>query len=103
MFVVSGDRHWQYSSRDKKTGLREFGCGPTTDQHAFKSNFKGQSNVPPYFNIEDDKTTLEYASAVGGFLEVVIRQTQDGGNAYLTFRHRSVDGFILNEKTFLAE
>lgn len=28
VFVVTGDRHWQYHSIDPKTGLNEFGCGP---------------------------------------------------------------------------
>jgi len=28
VFVVAGDRHWQYHSVDPQSGLNEFGCGP---------------------------------------------------------------------------
>ena len=34
MYVVNGDRHWQYVSVDGKTGLMEFGSGPVSDAHA---------------------------------------------------------------------
>src|SRR5690606_2858968 len=34
VFVVCGDRHWQYFSVDGETGVREFGSGPVTDSHA---------------------------------------------------------------------
>ena len=33
-FVVCGDRHWQYVSVDRKTGLKEFSCGSASDEHA---------------------------------------------------------------------
>src|SRR5690606_14703446 len=33
-YVCNGDRHWQYMSIDPNTGLREFSCGPASDQHA---------------------------------------------------------------------
>lgn len=34
LFVVTGDRHWQYHSVDPSTGLHEFSCGPASDEHA---------------------------------------------------------------------
>ena len=34
VFVVCGDRHWQYHSVDPATGLTEFSTGPASDQHA---------------------------------------------------------------------
>jgi alkaline phosphatase D len=33
-FVVNGDRHWQYVSKDLETGLLEFSQGPTSNEHA---------------------------------------------------------------------
>ena len=32
--VVTGDRHWQYVSRDKTTGIEEWSVGAATDAHA---------------------------------------------------------------------
>jgi len=32
--VVTGDRHWQYVSRDKATGIEEWSVGAATDAHA---------------------------------------------------------------------
>jgi len=34
MFVICGDRHWQYVSQDAKTGVREYSCGPASNEHA---------------------------------------------------------------------
>ncbi len=34
VYVITGDRHWQYHSVDPKTGLHEFSCGPASDEHA---------------------------------------------------------------------
>jgi len=34
LYVVCGDRHWQYVSVDPKTGVREYACGPTSNKHA---------------------------------------------------------------------
>jgi alkaline phosphatase D len=34
IFIICGDRHWQYHSRHQATGVHEFGVGPASDQHA---------------------------------------------------------------------
>jgi alkaline phosphatase D len=34
MHVITGDRHWQYASRDPETGILEFSCGPASNEHA---------------------------------------------------------------------
>jgi len=34
MYVICGDRHWQYVSVDAKTGVREYSCGPASNEHA---------------------------------------------------------------------
>jgi len=62
-YVICGDRHWQYCSKDPTTGLIELGCGPINDQH----NFGGDPGENPDFH--------RYFSSKGGFLGVTV---QDG-------------------------
>lgn len=89
MVVVCGDRHWQYVSVDAKTGLKEYSCGPGSDEHA-----GGWSNDQRY-------PEHQYLNVIGGFLEVEV--TRDGGAPVLIARHRHVDGKILNEDRVPAE
>jgi alkaline phosphatase D len=88
MYVVCGDRHWQYVSVDPVSGVREFSCGPTTNKHASGFSEKNRSDMHRYLNI------------VGGFLRVEIRQDQ--GNPVAIFRHHSVTGKVLNEDVHVA-
>jgi len=83
MFVICGDRHWQYVSVDSKTRLREYSCGPTSDEHA--GGWK-QDNVLPEH---------EYLNVTGGFLSVEV--VREGGRPFIAFRHYSVDGDLYNE------
>lgn len=83
MVTVCGDRHWQYVSKDAKTGIFEFSCGPGSDAHAGGWN---QENVYPEHL---------YLNVVGGFLEGSVSQLQ--GVPVLTFRHFNPDGELLNE------
>ena len=59
-YVICGDRHWQYCSRDPDTGLVEFGCGPINDEH----KFGGHPGKQPKFH--------RYFGSRGGFLLVTI-------------------------------
>ena len=59
-FVLCGDRHWQYQTVDPETGLMEFSCGPTTDEHAGG------------FSQEDKSTMHRFLRIEGGFLGVAI-------------------------------
>ncbi|MCH2180484.1 MAG: alkaline phosphatase D family protein [Mariniblastus sp.] len=59
-YVICGDRHWQYCSRDPATGLIEMGCGPINDQHGFGGNPGRHPELHRYF------------SAKGGFLGITI-------------------------------
>ena len=34
MYVVCGDRHWQYVSKHPKYGIVEFSIGPNSNEHA---------------------------------------------------------------------
>lgn len=89
LFVACGDRHWQYVSVDPETGVREYSCGPSTDEHA--GGFS-----------EDDRTDMHrYLKVAGGFLEVVVERA--GGVPTIVFRHRAEDGSINHEDVIRAE
>ena len=89
MYVVCGDRHWQYVSVDPRTGVREYSCGPTSDVHAGGFKKSDESDMHHYLNI------------VGGFLSVEIDRIN--GNPVAIFRHHSVDGEVLNEDIRYAD
>lgn len=77
-FVINGDRHWQYHSVDPETGLREFGSGPASDQHAGGWSEKQRPDWQKFLRIK------------GGFLSVRI----EGARA--TVRHHDVDGGVVH-------
>jgi alkaline phosphatase D len=59
-YVICGDRHWQYCSKDPQTGVLEMGCGPVNDQHMFGGAPKA------------DKTYHRFFGKKGGFLAVTV-------------------------------
>lgn len=83
MYVICGDRHWQYISRHPKTGVIEYGCGAATDQHAI------------HIANPDRSMHLYYGGEVGGFLSVTIDRID--GVPTATMRHHDVLGETLNE------
>ena len=89
MVSVCGDRHWQYVSKDKETGLLEFSCGPGSHEHAggWDQNDKRPEHI--------------YLNVVGGFMEGSISRVN--GQAILIFRHYDPDGKLLNEYTLQPE
>jgi len=89
MVSVCGDRHWQYVSRDRQTGLMEFSCGPGSHAHA-----GGWSN-------EDKFEEHVYLNVCGGFLEGAV--DREGGEPRLVFRHYDPAGNLLNEHVVKAE
>jgi alkaline phosphatase D len=89
MYVVCGDRHWQYVSVDPVTGVREYSCGPTSMKHASGFSEKQRSDMHRYLKI------------VGGFLAVQIER--DAGKPVAIFRHYGIDGAVLNEDIVKAE
>jgi len=88
MYVICGDRHWQYVSVDKATGVREYSCGPASDKHA--GGWTNDQRYPEH----------KYLNVIGGFLAVVVDRSQ--GDPRATFRHYDVDADILNEDRFVA-
>lgn len=88
MYVICGDRHWQYVSVDKDTGVREYSCGPASDEHA--GGWTNDQRCPEH----------TYLNVTGGFLAVTVDRSQ--GKPTVMFRHHGVDGDILNEDHFVA-
>jgi len=83
MFVICGDRHWQYVSVDPKTGVKEYSTGPTTDKHAGGFSQRNKSSMHRYLKVK------------GGFLSVTVDRVS--GIPKITFRHYGVDGSVYNE------
>jgi alkaline phosphatase D len=85
VFVINGDRHWQYVSVDPGTGLWEFSQGPVSDFHA--QGWK-----------EDDvRPEHKFLRVKGGFLAVKVYRQK--GAAVIEFIHYDVDGNIVNRET----
>lgn len=85
MFVINGDRHWQYVSKDPETGLMEFSQGPSSDSHA-------QGWDP-----NDRRPEHKFLRVKGGFLAVKIYR--DGNRPMIEFIHCDVDGHMVNKET----
>jgi alkaline phosphatase D len=85
MYVVCGDRHWQYISEDRETGIREYSCGPASNQHA--GGWSNEMFTPEHL----------YLNVTGGFLAGQIIRMKH--RPALVFNHYDVDGNILNTDT----
>ncbi|UUO07367.1 alkaline phosphatase D family protein [Blastopirellula sp. J2-11] len=90
MFVICGDRHWQFFSIDSETKVREFGCGPSTDQHA--GGWDPNNVLPEH----------QFLRVQGGFLSVETSRLETNAPR-ITFRHHDVDGEVVHEAKFLTE
>ena len=64
VYVINGDRHWQYVSEDKKSGVMEFSQGPASDSHA-----GGWSQ-------EDKMAEHKFLLVKGGFLSVEVKRVK---------------------------
>ncbi|MFL2577256.1 MAG: alkaline phosphatase D family protein [Flavobacteriaceae bacterium] len=85
IFIVNGDRHWQYVTHIKDTNLWEFGCGAGADVHA--GGWKQ----------EDFRPEHQFLRVKGGFLSVSV--THDD-KPKIQFIHHDVEGNPVNEVTF---
>jgi alkaline phosphatase D len=83
MFVICGDRHWQYVSVNLETGVKEFSCGPASNEHA--GGWRNDMLRPEH----------KYLNITGGFLAVKIDREKDKPTA--SFIHYSVDGELLQK------
>lgn len=87
MFVVNGDRHWQYVSVDTKTGVTEFGSGPVSDAHA-----QG-------WDQQDLRPEHKFLRVKGGFLTIDVTAGQTD-SPMIRFVHCDVDGQEVHEEVF---
>ena len=87
LYVVCGDRHWQYASIDPRTGVREFSCGPASDKHA--DGYKEE--IVPEMH--------KFLKVKGGFLRVMLKENP----TRLIFNHHAVDGTVRYEEVFAAK
>jgi len=83
MFIVCGDRHWQYASKDTKTGILEFSCGAASNEHA--------GGWPP----NERRPEHLYLNVTGGFLQ--IRVDRQAYKQEIIFSHYGVNGNVLYE------
>lgn len=89
MIVINGDRHWQYVSIDNETGLREFGTGPSSDEHASG------------WDAGDFRPEHRYVNLKGGFLYV--RLCREGEALRVCLQHCGITGDVYNEVNCKAE
>lgn len=85
VFVINGDRHWQYHSIDPETGLQEFGAGPASDAHA--QGWKQDDKRPEH----------QFLRVAGGFLSGTVQGSK------LTLTHHNVDGVETNSTILKAK
>ena len=85
LFIVNGDRHWQYVTHVKNTDLWEFGCGAGADVHA--GGWKQDDFRPEH----------QFLRVKGGFLSVSINS---GNSPSIRFTHHDVEGNPVNEVSF---
>ena len=71
LYIICGDRHWQYASTHPKYKIREFGCGPINGQHMYGGAPKPDPKWHKFFN------------ARGGFLTVKVERKDNTPQALL--------------------
>lgn len=85
-FVICGDRHWQYLSKDPQTGLLELGCGPINDEHRYGGNPGNDPEFHQFFSgkggflgltIEDGKATAQWFGVAQSSVTPPVRFTKD--------------------------
>ncbi len=84
--VITGDRHWQYVSTDKATGLEEWSVGAASDAHAGGWNEEKPRPEHRFLRIKH-----------GGFLSGEVAPAANGTPAALTLRLHDTAGKIVFE------
>lgn len=88
LFIVNGDRHWQYVSNIEGTSLWEFGCGAGANVHA--GGWKQEDRRPQH----------KFLRVKGGFLTVNVLGSED--KSKIIFTHHNVNGAKVNEVPFYS-
>ncbi len=86
LFIVNGDRHWQFVTHFENTNLWEFSCGAGSDEHA--GGWKQEDKRPQH----------KFLRVAGGFLSGHVSSDEDV--VTLRFKHHDVNGTIVNEEIF---
>lgn len=86
MFVICGDRHWQYASTHPQTQVKEFSVGPGSD---YKAGHWDQDDFIDNYH--------RFLRVKGGFVSVSV----EGGKLFL--RHHSVAGSVVFEDKMVAK
>ncbi len=107
LYIVTGDRHWQYVSHKSGTNLWEFATGPSTykhsygwhhldflPEHRFLRSERGGGFLKGSISYKGYKTDQESISWEDGF---------DPNQVYLTFTHHDVNGKILHKEVFTRD
>ncbi|MEP0367353.1 MAG: alkaline phosphatase D family protein [Cyclobacteriaceae bacterium] len=89
VYIINGDRHWQYHSLDSATHINEFGSGPVSDSHS-------QGWDP-----EDVRPQHRFLRVNGGFMGVKI--SRESGRPEIEFTHYDVDGNEVYSLKFQGE
>lgn len=89
VYLVNGDRHWQYVTHFEGTNLWEFSTGAGSNEHA--------EGWPP----DDVRPEHRFLRVKGGFLRGEV--SAKNGIPTLTFRHCDVDGKTVHEETFTGK
>lgn len=89
VFIVNGDRHWQYATVDPERGIREYGSGAGSDSHAGG------------WSMDRRQPQQKFLRIAGGFLRVSIEAPESGPLARI--QHYSVDGEVVHEDVLMAE
>jgi len=84
MFVVCGDRHWQYVSVCPQTGLWEFSQGPGSDKHA--GGWKPDDLRPEH----------RFLRVKGGYVAVEVNRENE--LPMIRFTHYDVEGKSVHEE-----
>ena len=87
--VITGDRHWQYVSRDKATGLEEWSVGAASDAHAGGWNEETPRPEHRFLRIKH-----------GGFLSGQVKSVAN--DARFTLRLHDTAGKVLFESSAAA-
>ena len=85
LFIICGDRHWQYHAIHP-SGYQEFSCGALVDANSRAGRLAGDPNsTDPDALINQMYVQGNSESATGGFLELVIRPTQESSTVTFNF------------------
>lgn len=113
-FVVCGDKHWKYHTRDKVRGIHEFSCGSLSGKHHGGGRWlvqKDESGFIEYMHLRDRKalnrlnlTSRKDVPGPGGFLRVAIQaEREHRRKPQAVFEYYATDGELLYSYTMSAK